>query len=129
MFQKLGIFQKAMAMAQHAGSRQAVISQNMANADTPGYRARDLTDFKTIMGGVSAPGAPRATRSGHMHGHIDGARLTPFERQGARSDPNGNAVSLEEEMLQAVAAQRQHSRALAIYRSNLTLLRSSIGRR
>ena len=44
------------------------------------------------------------------------------------SEPNGNSVSLETEMVDAVAAKRQSDRALAIYRSGLTILRASIGR-
>lgn len=128
MFHKLGIFQTAMAMAQHAGTRQALVAQNMANADTPEYRPFDIAEFRDLAGAARDPSAPRATRAGHLHGQVDGARLTPFHRDDAVADPNGNAVTLEQEMLHAVDARRQHNRALAIYRSNLTLLRASIGR-
>ena len=41
MFEGLEIFQLAGGVARHAASRQAVVAQNIANADTPGYRARD----------------------------------------------------------------------------------------
>ncbi|MDG1803103.1 MAG: flagellar biosynthesis protein FlgB, partial [Paracoccaceae bacterium] len=44
------------------------------------------------------------------------------------SSPNGNSVSLEQEMLRSVDAQRQHNRALAIYKHTMTVLRSSLGR-
>ena len=58
--------------------RQRVISQNVANADTPGYQARDV-DFKTALaeaaGAQSAqPGAMVRTSARHMSaGGIDGA--------------------------------------------------------
>ncbi len=55
-------------------------------------------------------------------------RELAIEREGER-DPNGNSVSLETEMLNAVSAKRQHDRALAIYKSSLTVLRASLGRR
>ena len=45
-----------------------------------------------------------------------------------QSDPNGNSVAIEDEILRSVDAKRQHDRALAIYRSSLNILRTSIGR-
>jgi flagellar basal-body rod protein FlgB len=42
--------------------------------------------------------------------------------------PNGNSVSLEEEMVAAVDASREHNRALAVYRHGMTVLRTALGR-
>ena len=42
--------------------------------------------------------------------------------------PNGNSVSVEEEMLAAVEVQREHSQALAIYRHAMGIIRTSLGR-
>ena len=49
MFEKLEIFRMAHAMSVHAGARQSVVAQNIANADTPGYAARDVRPFKEIL--------------------------------------------------------------------------------
>lgn len=124
MFQNLDVFRTAMAMARHAGMQQAYSAQNIANADTPGYRARELPDFKeslrdTMMG-------QRATRDQHLNGSI--GRSVHISAHRDALDPNGNTVSLEQEMVSAVDAKRQHDRALAIYRSNLSILRASLGR-
>ena len=124
MFQSLDLFRTSMAMARHAGQSQALTAQNMANADTPGYRAREMPDFAAAL--RDASGGQRATRAGHMNG-AHGMREEPVLRRAA-TDPNGNTVSLEAEMIAAVNADRQHSRALAIYRSGLTILRASLGR-
>ena len=45
MFDNLEILRLSQAMARHAGARQAVAAQNLAHADTPGYKTRDLTPF------------------------------------------------------------------------------------
>lgn len=129
MFEKLEIFRMAHAMASHAGTRQAVVAQNIANADTPGYKPRDVVPFADLMQGGAASAAPRATRAGHLHGGLENGPLRIAEATRETSNPNDNGVSLEEEMLNAVAVKRQHDRALAIYRSGLTILRSSLGRR
>jgi flagellar basal-body rod protein FlgB len=128
MFADLQIFRTSHAMATHAGARQAVIAQNMAHADTPGYKARDLSPFaETVMADRTGM---RATRANHLNGAANGSlSLAPTERDPQGTNPNGNTVTLEQEMLHAVDTKRQHDRALAIYKSALTVLRSAIGRR
>lgn len=129
MYQNLTVFETAHAMAVHAGQRQAVIAQNVANADTPGFVGRDLPSFQEIYApkeaGVSLQ---RATRAGHLHGAaaqgIDG--MTFADKSFA--SPDGNSVSIETEMMRATDAKRQHDRSLAIYKSAMNVLRSSLGR-
>lgn len=129
MFEKLEIFRMAHAMSVHAGARQAVVAQNMANADTPGYAARDVRPFKDIIESGDAGFVPRATRPGHLNATSLPFEIGVAERRGAEADPNGNSVSVETEMMAAVDVKRQHDRALAIYKSSLTMLRSAVGRR
>ncbi|WP_407493732.1 FlgB family protein [Pseudooceanicola sp. MF1-13] len=129
MFTSLDLFRTAHAMASHAGKRQAVIASNIANADTPGYRAKTVAAFTDVYQG-GGPTGMRASRSGHLNATSGSARnIIPFTDTTAEVSPNGNSVSLEEEMLKGVEAQRQHQRAITIYRSGLTILRTSIGRR
>mgnify|MGYP003676672073 CR=1 FL=1 len=129
MFDKLEIFRMAHAMAQHAGARQAVVARNMANADTPGYGARDIAPFKETYQGQNAGFAQRTTRPGHFDDNTDGFPVQLREEGAALAEPNGNSVSLEMEMLKAVDVKRQHDRAIAIYKSSLTILRAASGRR
>jgi flagellar basal-body rod protein FlgB len=124
MFQNLDVFRTAMAMAKHAGHKQALSAQNIANADTPGYRAKELTAFaETLRGDMIGQ---RATRSGHLNGQTE--RGAEVQQRRSAQDPNGNTVSLELEMLEAVEAKRHHDRALAIYRNSLSVIRASLGR-
>ncbi|EPX82615.1 FlgB family protein [Salipiger mucosus] len=126
MFENLDVFRTAMAMSRHAGTQQAVSAQNIANADTPGYRALEIPDFAETFAAMQ--GAARATRPGHLFGQVDGTQAPTISKRRETADPNGNTVSLEQEMMTAVNARRAHDRALAIYRSSLTLLRTSLGR-
>lgn len=128
MFSDLNVFKVAYAMATHAGQRQAVISRNMANADTPGYRARDIEPFSKAFENTSTTPAMVATRPGHLNGVGTDGRLWAEQVRAGAVDPNGNGVSLEEEMLKAVEVKRQHDRALAIYKSSIGILRTSLGK-
>ena len=128
MFTSLDLFRSAYAMASHAGTRQAVIARNIANADTPRFRAQDIAPFAEAYD-AAGDGSLRASRPGHLFGAAGGTDFQPFTVKDAEVSPNGNSVSLEQEMLKGVEAHRQHERAIAIYRSGLSILRASLGRR
>ena len=120
MFETLDLFQLADARMRHAGARQAVVAANIANSDTPGYRARDLAAFEDLVRRAGGPGDDLGRR-------LDRVDRTLHAVPGVPS-PNGNTVSLEREMLRAVEVQRHHSRALSVYQASLGILRTSIGR-
>jgi len=125
MYQQLDIFRTAGAMAQHAGARQAVTARNIANADTPGYQAMQMPSFAEAF--EKHTQAVRETREGHLL--TDARRYDAMMTQAtSEPSPNGNSVSIEEEMMSAVAIGREHSRSLAIYRHGMTVLRSVLGR-
>lgn len=131
MFEKLEVVRMAQAMASHAGARQEVIARNVANADTPGYKAMDLPDFAQTYQAQDGM-QMRATRPGHLGaGHLGGDTpemdLVARAGHGAAS-PNGNTVSIENEMVKAVEVRQQHDMALAIYRSSTNILRASLGK-
>ncbi len=129
MFQNLTVFETAHAMAVHAGQRQAVISQNVANADTPGFVARDMPSFQEIYAPKDAGATrQRATRAGHLHGLTAGGVDGLIEQDRSFASPDGNSVSIETEMLRATEIKREHDRSLAIYKSALNILRASLGR-
>lgn len=127
MFENLDVFRMAQAMSVHAATKQALSAQNMANADTPGYVARDITPFSEVLETDSPQFGIKATRSAHLNGQKPAGGGEIFERD-AEHDPNGNSVSLELEMLQAVTAKRQHDRAISIYKTSLGVLRTALGR-
>jgi flagellar basal-body rod protein FlgB len=112
--------------------RQRVIAQNVANADTPGYQTRDLQplDFGRLLSSLRQHLAPATT---------DGNHITPSESSGS-SSPNrertqpfettlsGNSVSLEREMTKAADSAVDYQLVTNIYRRQLNMLRTVIGR-
>ncbi len=129
MFARPEVMEIAAARAAHAALRQSAIAGNVANADTPGYRARDLAGFESIWRDTSG-GELRHTRRGHLGG-ADApvlGQVTTRSQPGSLS-PNGNDVSLETEMVAAATVKKDHDLALAVYRTSLDILRASLGRR
>ena len=131
MFGQLEIFQLAQARAVHASARQAEIAANIANADTPGYRATDIHSFEESYragGAQDFVGGLRATRAGHYfpgERHTSELDLDVIDRPTGGS-PNGNTVSVEMEMLESIEADRTHNRAITIYETALGILRTSM---
>lgn len=130
----LAILQLSENLASYASVRQGVVAQNISNADTPGYRARDLLPFAQAYASMAhdrtgpAPGA--RTRLGHFE--LSAGTAPQFENMimtppGATS-PNGNSVSLEDQMMRGVELKLQHDMALGIYQKSLKILRAGLGR-
>lgn len=127
MFEELTLVRMASSMARHAGARHRVVAENIANADTPGYRARDVRGFSEY---VNEAFTARATRAGHTGGASFGRAEQPriFVDESVQETGSGNAVALEAEMVKSVAAQGQHRLAITIYRKTHDLMRLGLGR-
>ncbi|MBM3605196.1 MAG: FlgB family protein [Alphaproteobacteria bacterium] len=129
MFENIEMMRMARAMGQHVSQRHVLVARNIANADTPGYRAADMQPFAESYR-RSAAGDPLRTTS---HRHLALPEWSPGAPRAIQAEgpvsPNGNSVSLEEEMVRAAEVKREHELSLGIYRSALDLMRSSLGRR
>lgn len=124
MFEMLDLTRMANAMATRAGERMGVIAQNVANADTPGFKAMDLPSFAETY--AENGSAMRSTRAGHFGAFDQGEPAA--RRDKAAGAPNGNSVSLEQEMVKSAGVRQDHDMALAIYRSTSELIRASLGK-
>jgi len=129
LFGRIEIFNLATGLARHASAKQAHVAANMANADTPGYRAQDIKPFSESYNATGVSGGLKSTRSGHVlvgdpasSSHL---KIESIDRPSGGS-PSGNTVSLETEMLEAIDANRKHNRAVTIYQTSLDILRSSL---
>lgn len=125
MFERLALSRLAGALAGHAVARQGLVAENVANADTPGYRARDVRPFSEMV--EDAGFGLRTTRSDHMSDAPGTGEGRTTERT-AQPSPNGNTVSLETEMVAAAETRQSHDLALAVYRSAGSIVRASLGR-
>lgn len=129
MFEKIEMMRMARAMGHHVAERHIAVARNIANADTPGYRAFDLQPFAESYEQAVSGGALRTTDPRHLAA----PQWSPAEARLIQTadpiSPNGNSVSLEEEMVRAADVKRQHDLSLGIYRSALDLMQASLGRR
>jgi flagellar basal-body rod protein FlgB len=107
--------------------RQAVLAQNVAHADTPGYRPRDVTPFGQVLAGQMAPALAR-TQAGHLGPQRPGAAGAQPDRTVAEATPDGNAVSLDREAMRIAETDTAHALAMAVHRSFMGMFRATLGR-
>jgi flagellar basal-body rod protein FlgB len=110
--------------------RQRVLAENVANADTPQFRPRDLAPIAADRL-VSPPGVVTLARTQPSH-IVAVADSTGFQFQrdgGYDVRPTGNAVNLEDEMLKVAANQMDYQAAASVYSRSLALFKTALGRR
>jgi flagellar basal-body rod protein FlgB len=113
-------------------ARQNVRAQNVANADTPGYRAGDLAQFNfaehardNAFGQISTI----ATNSQHISISSSSSGEFGMESDGSfQVTPNGNGVSLEDEMMKMTGNQMDYQMATTLYQRSMRIMRVALGR-
>ena len=110
--------------------RQDTLSQNVANADTPRYVARDLKplDFDDALNAMHQGTSMMTTNVRHIA--LTPSRSGTFEDHETpdqESSPNGNAVSLEMEMIKVSETQAQFQAAANLYAKAMTMMKTAIG--
>ncbi|MCF8468298.1 MAG: flagellar basal body rod protein FlgB [Sneathiella sp.] len=113
-------------------ARQKVLAQNIANADTPNYRAKDLKplEFKEMIEGPEEKSVHiNRTNKRHIYVEEIAGYETQVNRDGSETTPSGNAVLLEEEMMKVAETQIQYELTTSLYKKNLGMLKTALGRR
>lgn len=106
--------------------RQRLISENIANASTPGYRPRDLdtSGFERMLAAAGDGGGLTMTRTNPMHMTPSGSPTTAIvQRDDSETTIDGNAVVLEEQMARASEVRMQFETGIALYQKGLELLK------
>jgi flagellar basal-body rod protein FlgB len=127
------LFDLISARAAWLGQRQAVLGQNVANADTPGYRPRDLepAGFAGLLrqaGGQSARLQPACTAP--LHQAVAGPEPGAFRDRPDRefeATPSGNGVQLPDQMRKMATTELDHQLTTGLYRRYVGMVRTAIG--
>lgn len=105
--------------------RQSLLAENVANADTPGFRSRDLAPLDAAVAARNF--GPARTHLAHL-----GAGAGPDGRARTTSatvKPSGNSVSLEQEMMKVSETQLDYQLATGLYARGIGILKTALGRR
>ena len=112
-------------------TRQKLLAENVANADTPGFKPQDLRAPGLSPGAAAGAATVAVARTDAGHLALSPARPGEVAIQARRFDttPSGNAVSLEDEMLKVAQNQADYQLAASLYQKSLAMLRTAVGKR
>lgn len=127
----LKLFQMATKRMDWLSKRQQVLSQNIANSDTPNYGPKDLKELN--FHDLLRPRLKRSTLEKTSSMHIEATRKNPKYRNDSGKDayetaPGGNAVILEEQLTKVSETQANHRLASNIYTKQLSMIKLALGR-
>jgi flagellar basal-body rod protein FlgB len=104
--------------------RQSLIAENVSNADTPDYRAKDLVPFsfkntlKKLM--------PTKTDSNHISLVSTGDTKEALDRGEFEIKPDGNGVSREHQSMKGAQTAADYQLVTNIYQKTVGLLKMAV---
>lgn len=121
----------------HLAERQRVIAQNIANSETAGFKAREVEspDFADLLGqqagGVAHVAKPQIQITSGMAAlgaHPPRANHIVADRDISETKPDGNNVTLEDQLLKMGQIQADFATMTNLYRKHQALLKTALGR-
>ena len=122
---KIPLFAAMAKRMQWLSARQSVIAENVANANTPGFRASDLKpmDFAKVLGGQTGSLQLAATDPAHItasSGSVNGSEFIQMVT-------SPNSVSLEEQMMKVSQTATDYAFTTGLYQKQISLIKDAIG--
>ncbi len=113
-------------------ARQGVLAENVANAETPGFKAQELKPFEMSAEQSRASFLPlttTATQPTHFSVYnASSAGYSAATEQGFEVTPEGNGVTLEEQMTKVAENQMDYQTVTALYTRSVSILRIALGK-
>ena len=129
---KLPLFETMRERLSFLTARQSVLAENVANAETPGYRGKDLKAFafEDHMRNLSvAQITTTATQPSHFSvAGIDSDGFGPRKMNSFEVTPEGNGVTLEDEMMKVTSNQMDYQAVTTLYTRSMRILRVALGK-
>jgi flagellar basal-body rod protein FlgB len=114
--QPVTLFDLAAQQARWLSVRQATVAGNVANVNTPGYRAADVEPFEKVLNSTHV--AMKATDPRHISTGIGRANIAVRqEERDTAVMPSENSVALETEMIKAGEVRRSFELNTAIVKA------------
>lgn len=113
-------------------TRQGLLAENVANAETPGFRGRDLAryNFADRSSGFSAASVT-TTATQPMHFAVSSSEGSAFAAQRMANfeiTPEGNGITLEDEMMKVTTNMMDYQAATTLYQKSIKILKTAMGR-
>ncbi|MDF7673474.1 flagellar basal body protein [Acetobacteraceae bacterium ESL0709] len=103
--------------------RESVLAGNVANANTPNYKSKDISPFQGILKTHNSV-ALTLTNPKHISQEADSAS---YHTTGTLASINGNQVSLEDELTKIADTNDKHRFAITVYGRYMSMYNIALG--
>ncbi len=117
-------FNLAARRLDYIDQRQRVLAQNIANSDTPDYRARDLTPFEKLL--TAPPVTPVLTNPAHLLGNLENPALVTQTVSERAAD--GNAVNVETQLTKVADDETSAALVGNLWKTTMGMYLTALGR-
>ena len=127
---KLTLFAGINERMHYLSERQTVLAQNIANANTPGYQARDLkpVDFANVLAHEAGRTQLAVTQPGHQKPmHDPGTYKEVKKRKSFETTINGNSVVMDEQLQKLSDNNMNYQETTALYKKVTDMVRLATG--
>ncbi len=104
-------------------ARQHVVAQNISNADTPGYRPKDLSPFSAMLDQFNV--APVQTNPLHLAGYAPSG--TAHQQALTERAPDGNAVGLEDQLTKVADNENMQAVTGNLWKTYMGMFMTALG--
>jgi flagellar basal-body rod protein FlgB len=122
----IDVFSLAEKRLAWIGQRQGVLAQNIANANTPGYAARDIKPFSEVLAAETRNETVNAASANFEPTAND--IVSPLDRSVSGRSLDGNGVALDEQLEKVAETDTAHQLAANLYKKYVSLFKTAIGR-
>ena len=129
MFEDLTLLAMAQKSMDWLARRQEVLAQNVANANTPNYQAKDLAplNFKNLLQPEAPTVRAATTNPMHISPPVEPTRFeTVAERRPEESKLNGNSVLIDEQMEKIGEVKTNYGLAVNLFMKQISMLKTAI---
>lgn len=124
---RIGLFALADQRLAWLDKRQELLAHNIANANTPGWRSRDLGSFATTLSAAGIA-SPMQTQPNHLPGSSGGVLEPDATTKPGPRAPDGNAVSVQEQLMKVADTESSQELVTNLYTKYLGFFRVALGR-
>jgi len=129
MFEDLTLFAMAQRQIDYLARRQSVLSENVANANTPNYKSKDLTpvSFKDLMAPPAEAVRASVTNPMHISPEVEPVRFEEInEHRPEESKPDGNEINVEDQMQKIGDIKGDYELAVNLMMKNISMLKTAL---
>jgi flagellar basal-body rod protein FlgB len=123
---RIGLFDLAEKRLTWAAARQSVLASNIANANTPGYKARDVSSFQNMLSGYGDL-EPVETQPMHLSGTIPSSPVGLVTEQPTAQSIDGNGVTLDQQLTKIADTETTQSLVTTIWKKYMSFFSMALG--